>query len=221
MARYGRRKTWQMVAILIAAVIVWFLDQRQGGTAPKGKPSTSDSVVIKGTGEYETFRGCQWVDHRQNDGDSFRVKLPDGRIEQFRLYYVDSPESEFRSYSGGGTNRDRIHEQAKVFGIRDEDAVEIGRRAKKLTHDLLSHGSFTVQTKWEDPFDDQRYHAFVTPSSGPLLEETLVREGLVRIHTKGATMPDGTPVKERLKVLRALEDDAKRAKRGAWGIATR
>ena len=50
-----------------------------------------------------------------------------------------------------------------------------------------------------------------------MLEETLVREGLVRIHTKGADLPDGTPVKERLKQLRELEKDAKQARRGAWG----
>lgn len=220
MASYGRRKLWQVVVLLIASAIVWFLDQRQGG-APKGKPSTDAPVVIKGKGSYETFTGCQWVDHRQNDGDSFRVKLPDGRVEQFRLYYVDTPESQFRSYPGGETNRERIHEQAKIFGITDEQAVEIGQRAKKLVHGILSRGSFTVQTKWDDPFDDHRYHAFVTPASGPLLEETLVREGLVRIHTKPAPLPDGTEVKARLKTLRRLEEEAKRAKRGAWGFATR
>ena len=216
--RYGRRKTWQLVAILIASAIVWFLDPQRRGAPPKARPVPNAEVPAAHANGYETFTGCQWVDHRQNDGDSFRVKLPDGRIEQFRLYYVDSPESEFRSYRGGETNRERIHEQAKVFGIDDEQAVEIGKRAKKLTHGLLSRGSFTIQTKWEDPFGDRRYHAFVIPSSGPLLEETLVREGLVRIHTKGAPMPDGTPVKERLKTLRSLEDEAKRAKRGAWGL---
>lgn len=209
---------WHVVVILIASAIVWFLDPRQP-SSPKDKPAASTPAAAKSG--YETFTGCQWVDHRQNDGDSFRVKLPDGRIEQFRLYYVDSPESEFRSYRGGETNRERIHEQAKVFGITDEQAVEIGRRAKKLTHDTLSRGSFTIQTKWEDPFHDRRYHAFVTPASGPLLDETLVREGLARIHTKGAPLPDGTEVKPRLKTLRALEDEAKRSKRGAWAITMR
>ena len=218
MAGYGRRKLWHVVVILIASAIVWFLDQSPP-SSPKGSPAPG-APATTGSG-YETFTACQWVDHRQNDGDSFRVKLPDGRVEQFRLYYVDSPESEFRSYRGGETNRERIHEQAKVFGIGDEQAVEIGRRAKKLSHDLLSRGSFTVQTKWEDPFKDRRYHAFVTPASGPLLDETLVREGLARIHTKGAPLPDGTGVKDRTKTLQGLEEEAKRAKRGAWGLTRR
>jgi endonuclease YncB( thermonuclease family) len=218
MARYGRRKLWQTVVVLIAAAIVWFLDQRRGPQGGKG-PTPTESRAS--TSSYETFTGCTFVEHKQNDGDSFRVKLPDGRVEQFRLYYVDTPESEFRTYRGGETNRKRIHEQAREFGISDEQAVEIGRKAKNLVHGFLSRRPFTVQTKWDDPFNDRRYHAFVTPASGPFLEETLVREGLVRIHTKPAALPDGTPVKVQLEKLHALEAEAKRAKRGAWGLATR
>ena len=215
MAKYGRRKSWQMVILLIAAAIVWFLDQRNPDKAGK----TSSKPPPSATATYETFSGCQLIEHRQNDGDSFRVKLPDGRVEQFRLYYVDAPESEFRSYRGGETNRQRIHEQAGEFGITDEQAVEIGKRAKKLIHDTLSRGSFTVQTKWDDPFNDRRYHAFVTPASGPLLEETLVREGLVRIHTKPAPLPDGTAVKVQLGKLHQLEAEAKRSRRGGWALS--
>jgi len=218
MANYGRRKTWQIVVILVAAVIVWILDQRGQGRSPSPK-KTPERESHSTTEAYESFTGCQLVEHRQNDGDSFRVKLPDGRVEQFRLYYVDAPESDFRSYRGGETNRARIHEQARELGISDQQAVEIGQRAKKLAHETLSRGSFTIQTRWDDPFNDRRYHAFVTPSKGPLLEETLVREGLARIHTKPAPLPDGTGVKVQLKKLYELEADAKRARRGAWGIA--
>lgn len=218
MASYGRRKLWQSVVVLIAAAIVWFLDQRK---APQGGKTPPPAESRASTSSYETFTGCSFVEHRQNDGDSFRVKLPDGRVEQFRLYYVDTPESAFRTYGGGETNRKRIHEQAQAFGISDEQAVEIGLKAKELVHGILSRGSFTVQTKWDDPFKDRRYHAFITPAQGPLLEETLVREGLVRIHTKPAALPDGTPTKAQLEKLHALENEAKRAKRGAWGLARR
>lgn len=214
MARYGRRKSWQMAILLIAAAVVWFLDQKNPDKARKS-PSRPPPVA---TATYETFSSCQLIEHRQNDGDSFRVKLPDGRVEQFRLYYVDAPESDFRSYRGGETNRERIHEQAGEFGITDEQAVEIGKKAKKLVHQTLSRGSFTVQTRWDDPFNDRRYHAFITPASGPLLEETLVREGLVRIHTKPAPLPDGTAVKAQLAKLHQLEAEAKRSRRGGWGL---
>ncbi len=217
MARYGRRKAWQLAILLIAAAAVWLMDQRRSG-GPEDRPPRAESRPA--TAGYETIPGCKLHAHRQNDGDSFHVKLPDGRVEQFRLYYVDAPESDFRTYGGGATNHKRIREQAREFGISDEEAVEIGRRAKKRVQGLLSRGSFTIQTKWDDPFGDRRYHAFVTPVGGPLLEETLVSEGLVRIHTKPADLPDGTRVKERLRQLEALEAEAKRSRRGAWGMGS-
>ena len=215
MARRGSKPTWQLVLLLIAAALLWWLEPRLGKEEGRTPRSESRAAVA----DYETFSGCRWVEHRQNDGDSFRVRLPDGRVEQFRLYYVDAPESEFRRYGNGQDNHERIREQARAFGISDEEAVEIGRRAKARVHETLGRGTFTVHTRWDDPFGDRRYHAFVTPAGDPLLEEMLVREGLARIHTKPAVLPDGTPVKARLGHLRGLEAEARRAKRGAWACA--
>ena len=213
MARRGPTKPWQLIVLLIVAVVAAVLKERKSpAPPPAGKTERTTT-----TG-YELISGCRWQDNKSNDGDSFYVRLPDGRSEQFRLYYVDAPESQFRTYRGGATNRERIHEQAQEMGLSDEQAVEIGQRAKARVHDLLGRKPFTLQTRWDDPFGDKRYHAFVAADGGPFLEETLVREGLVRIHTKPADMPDGTPVKERLKQLRELEKEAKRAKRGAWGM---
>ena len=209
MARRGPTKPWQLVVLLIVAGIVWALEQR--------KPPAAGQTERARTTAYEVISCGRWQDHKSNDGDSFHVRLPDGRVEQFRLYYVDAPESQFRTYGGGRTNRKRIHEQARALGLSDEQAVDIGRRAKSRVHDLLAGKPFTLHTRWDDPFCDRRYHAFVAPEGGPFLEETLVREGLVRIHTKPADLPDGTPVKERLRQLRELEKEAKRARQGAWG----
>jgi endonuclease YncB( thermonuclease family) len=224
----ARRSTQgiRLVLLLVFAVLAWFFGQpkdaaqreRERDREPADTSSSSSSTAATRTGAYETYTGCRYEEHRQNDGDSFRVRMPDGRVEQFRLYYVDCPESDFRTYPGGADNYARIHEQALVFGISDQQAVEIGKRGKALTHKILTAGSFTLYTRWEDPFGDQRYHAFIQPAGGPFLDETLVREGLARIHTKPAVMPDGTPSKERQARLRALEQEAKKAKRGAWGV---
>lgn len=221
----------RVVLLLIVALVVWFTDQRRGAssgrTAGSGKPpaeqgerpsppSPSPGSGGKTTsGRYETFTGCQLEDHRQNDGDSFLVKLPGGRTETFRLYYVDCPESAFRSYSGGATNHERIRQQADYFGITPEQAVEVGQLAKKHTLGLLARGPFTLSTAWEDPFGDHRYHAFIEVD-GVRLEEDLVREGLVRIFTKPAELPDGTPAKVQLRKLHELEDASRAARRGAW-----
>jgi len=213
MARRGPTKPWQLVLLLILAVVVTLLKDRK---APPVQGA--DTAGREKTTAYEIISGCRWQDHKGNDGDSFRARLPDGRVEEFRLYYVDAPESQFRTYRGGATNRERIHEQARALGLTDEQAVEIGKKAKARVHDLLAGKPFTLHTRWDDPFGDRRYHAFVTPQGGPLLEETLVREGLARIHTKPADLPDGTPVKERLRQLREMEKEARQAKRGAWGM---
>lgn len=233
MARRGPKGTWQLVLLLIAALVLWAIDQRNASPSGKRPPPSSRSAPAGSStappsnpqskpavrGGYEEYPGCRLEEHRQNDGDSFHVRLPDGRVEQFRLYYVDAPESAFRSYAGGDDNHDRIAQQAEDFGISDEQAVEIGKRAKQRVHDTLKRGPFTLLTAWDDPFGDRRYHAFIRPATGPWLHEMLVREGLVRIHTKPADLPDGTPVKQRLRELRELEKAAKRSKQGAWGLA--
>lgn len=233
----ARRSTQgiRLVLLLVFALLSWFFgypkDRDKGGAKregdsgwPKASSSSSSSTpssppaAVTRTGAYETYSGCRYEENRQNDGDSFRVRLPDGRVEQFRLYYVDCPESDFRTYASGDDNHERIRKQAQAFGITDEQAVEIGKRAKARVHELLGDPSFTLYTCWEDPYGDQRYHAFILPPGGPFLEETLVREGLVRIYTKPADMPDGTPANQRQAQLRNLEREAKKAGRGAWGM---
>lgn len=223
----ARRSTQgvRLVLLLVFTGIAWYFGSQnpsaKRGKEEKGPPAASSSPsssTADRSGIYETYSGCRYEEHRQNDGDSFRVRLPDGRVEQFRLYFVDCPESDFRTYQGGADNHQRIREQAAAMGVTDQQAVEIGKRAKARMHELLSAGSFTLYTRWDDPFGDQRYHAFIKPPGGPFLEETLVREGLARIHTKPAEMPDGTPGKQRQTQLRELEREAKKAGRGAWGM---
>ncbi|WP_035609240.1 thermonuclease family protein [Haloferula sp. BvORR071] len=239
MARRAPVKSWQQLLLMVVLAVVAALarhynktdssartdrpDRKPAKEAPASKPggsgpATSASTSRDKTDTYVTFQNCRYEEHVQNDGDSFRVRLPDGSVEQFRLYFVDCPESQFRSYRGGETNRERIHEQAEYFGITDEQAVEIGSRAKARIHELLGKGPFTLYTRWDDPFGDLRFHAFVLPAGGPYLEETLVREGLARIYTKGAEMPDGLSFKARQEQLRKLEAEARKAKRGAWGM---
>jgi hypothetical protein len=53
------------------------------------------------------------------------VRLPDGRIETFRLYFVDTTESRSRGK--------RSDKQAAYFGITREQAIELGKQAKTFT----------------------------------------------------------------------------------------
>jgi endonuclease YncB( thermonuclease family) len=162
------------------------------------------------------------VEARNNDGDSFLVKLPDGKKAEFRLYFVDTPESAFKSYPGGDTNRPRIREQAAdLGGITPEQAVEIGKKAKSFSLGVLASRPFDLYTSWDSPFNDNRFHAFVEVKQDGMprwLHENLVEKGYARIHTKGADLPDGTVSAKHKARLKVLENAAKRTQAGAWGL---
>ncbi len=219
MAIKAKTGSWQVVLLLVLATGLWVLEQWNPGLLqswhgravgpPVGTTSRGEGEPAR-VGGYERIDGCRWVDHRQNDGDSFRLELPDGRVVQFRLYFVDTPESAFRRYGGGRDNHDRIRDQARDMGVTDQQAVEIGKEAKQRVEAMLRGRDVTVFTAWDDPFGDQRFHAFVLTPDGGWLHEWLVVKGLARVHTKGAMLPDGTKQGDHKSKLKDLEKAATR-----------
>ncbi len=235
--RAPAKGTWFTVLLVVAALAVWILENR--GIFEKSQPAPACGVSrerktparpeparpqtkAEKTGRYETHRGCTLAEYRNNDGDSFKVRLPDGRVAEFRLYFVDTPESAFKTYRGGGNNHARIRQQAAdLGGIAPEQAVGIGKKAKSLTLGLLGRAPFTLHTEWDSPYQNERYHAFIKvkpDGKNRWLHELLVEQGLARILTKAADLPDGTPASRHKQHLRELESAAKRAEAGAWGL---
>lgn len=218
------KTSWFSVALVIAAVALWALDQkRSADQPPKSKTSHVEKSATRETaGNYEVHHNCTLVEARNNDGDSFLIRLPDGRKAEFRLYFVDTPESAFKRYAGGDSNHDRIRQQAaELGGITPEQAVEIGKKGKAFTLRLLGSGPFTIFTRWDSPFHDDRFHAFVQITDGGRtrwLHEVLVERGLARIKTKPADLPDGTSVTRQIEKLREIERAAKRNRAGVWGL---
>ena len=227
--------TGKLVLLIVVAAIVWGLDawkkahpdpvsRPTSGQTPQEPPrgdTTTPSTRSDSLGGYEVYRNCRLDSERHNDGDSFQVKLPDGRTETFRLYFVDTPESEFKEYASGETNHERIRQQAEYFGITPEQAVEIGKKGKKFTLERLAKMPFSLCTAWDSPYHDQRYHAFIEIEENGRsrsLDELLVEQGLCRIFTKGADTPDGTPMAKRKDQLHALERQARDRHVGAWGL---
>jgi endonuclease YncB( thermonuclease family) len=240
-ARPAAKSSWFVILLVVAAAVLWMIDLKRAASPhdppAHGRPAAAKPAEQKSPtppalpgkpsatstrGGYQIYHKCVLVGENGNDGDSFRVRLPDGRSEVFRLYFVDTPESRFRRYAGGDTNHARIREQAAdMGGITPEQAVEIGSQGKKLTLSLLGSGTFTLFTCWDSPYQDQRYHAFVEVSAGGgtrWLHEILVERGLARIKTKPADLPDGTAASAHRDHLRAVEREAKRRKAGAWGL---
>jgi endonuclease YncB( thermonuclease family) len=156
---------------------------------------------------FERFDGCVLSPDEWTDGDSFRVRLPDGRLETFRLYFVDTTESRTRGK--------RSDEQAAYFGLTRAGAVKLGKEAKVFTAAALER-RFTIQTRWRRVFGPTRYYAVVFTADGKDLAELLVRNGLARIYGTRTPLPDGKDSRTYLATLRGLEQQAKSAGLGGW-----
>jgi endonuclease YncB( thermonuclease family) len=241
--RAKKQSPWFAVLITAAAVTLWALDQWRAGSdgqprtdrrepvsaspPPSSKPphpgkQESHAGAGNRQGRYEVHRNCALATDNSNDGDSFRVLLPDGRREIFRLYFVDTPESAFKSYRNGENNHQRIREQAAHFGITSEEAVEVGREGKRFVLGLLGNRPFTLHTEWDSPFRDQRYHAFIQVSDGGKprwLHELLLEKGFARLKTKPADLPDGTKADDHRRYLEGIQSAARKSRTGGWNMA--
>jgi endonuclease YncB( thermonuclease family) len=155
-----------------------------------------------------TIIGCVLEDE-WTDGDSFRVRLSDCRLETFRLYFVDTTESRSRGKRSDG--------QAAYFRLTRAQAIKLGRQAKRFMASALAE-PFTIYTRWRKVLGPTRYYAIVVTADGHDLNELLVSSGLARIYATRTPLPDGRDSREYLVHLHVLENEAKGAKRGGWGI---
>src|SRR4029077_10430140 len=112
-----------------------------------------------------------------------------------------------------------VIEQAAYFGLTRAQAIELGRQAKTFTASALAQ-PFTIYTRWRSVFG-ARYYAIVVTADGRDLNELLVSAGLARIYGTRTPLPDGRDSREYLAHLHALENEAKAAKRGGWGMVPR
>ena len=165
------------------------------------------ALASRAAQRFERINGCTLEPDEWTDGDSFRVRLPDGRLETFRLYYVDTTESRSRGK--------RSDEQAAYFELTRAQAVELGKEAKEFTARALAK-PFTIQTRWRKLLDGARFYAMVYAAEGDDLAELLVTHGLARIHGTRTPLPDGRDSRTYLAHLRTVEEQAKRQQRGGW-----
>jgi endonuclease YncB( thermonuclease family) len=218
MAKKVKSKSWLLI-VAIVAFSSWIYQRDSEFNEGFVGQGLNDVSELKVKGDYEVLNGCSLTKNRRNDGDSFFVKHPKGETE-FRLYYVDAPESRYREYANGDTNGKRIHAQGTYFGGLDrETTTDLGAKGKRFVADLLGSRPFSVITRWENVFSPERRYAFVIVEhhgKQVFLHEILIEMGYARIHTKPATMPDGGNIKLQLKKLRLLEKSAKNAKLGGW-----
>ncbi len=164
-------------------------------------------------GQLMALANAHLLEDAGNDGDSFKIAHEGGQ-QVLRLYFVDCPEK--RNYALVSS---RLQDQAGYFGgISVAQTVRVGLEAKAYTEKLLRERPFTVHTRWTRVYNSERVYAMVFFDDGEELSEKLVKNGLCRIHTKGTRMPNGASEFEFENHLRALEQEARRARRGAWGV---
>jgi endonuclease YncB( thermonuclease family) len=169
-------------------------------------------VALVRADEWETIRGCRLMDNESNDGDSFHVKA-DGEERIFRLYFVDAPEAE-----DGGRVAERVTEQAELFGITEEESVEMGKKAAAFTRSVLSR-PFKVTTRGQNALGAsqlKREYAFIETADGEDLGEMLISRGMARSFGEDAAPPGQSAQNLRAKYDR-LEAKARRERVGAWG----
>jgi len=175
---------------------------------------------VYGAKKWREYTGCHLIPNKANDGDSFHVK-PSNRKRAtylFRLYFVDTPESD-------KSLPERLQVQADYWGISDlADVVKAGKEATKFTENFLKDG-FTVHSRLSDALGrskKDRDYGMVMVGNKDLGTE-LVRNGLARVFGNGTNL-SGLDAYNRTesswwKRLRGAEMEAKKAKRGAWAYS--
>lgn len=191
-----------MLALMLLGWLGWD-DLKPGLPSPKREA----------TKVFEVLLDARLHPHRDNDGDSFHLEHG-GQVHEFRLYFADCPEKARHHLNG-----DRLAEQGRYFGgLSESETVSVGQAGEALTRDLLTRQRFTVCTKWQSVFGSGRYYAFILFADGEDLSAKLVRAGLARIHTGGTTLPDGREARVYEQHLRALENEARATRHGAWWL---
>jgi len=174
------------------------------------------ALPLAAWGQLQKFHPCTLVETEWADGDSFAVRLPDGKELTVRLYGVDCIEMHVQ---GDESNARRLRDQRRYFGIADIlIAKSVGQAAKEETFRLLKK-PFTIHTTFADGRGDGRFsrvYAFVETADGENLSELLVSAGLARAFGVARQLPDGNPGNEWSEVLNDLELTAMHADRGAW-----
>ena len=172
-------------------------------------------VSVSSGQELQKFENCRLVEAGWTDGDSFPVKLPDGKEIVLRLYYVDCNEVAAVTE----TDQRRVRDQSSYFGIDDHQiTLESGRLAADEVKKLLAK-PFTVHTAFASApgrSAKPRTYGFVTLSDGRDLGEVLVGEGLARSYGVRRNTPDGLNAESAEAKMDDLELGAAIARRGIW-----
>lgn len=175
--------------------------------------------------ELQTFREVTFLPTEWADGDSFRVRFPDGTEQTVRLYGADCIEW----HIGDESDARRLRAQRRYFGISDygggyESSIELARANASEAYDFVGAvlaEPFTVHTSFADGRGDGRYsrvYAFVETADGRDLATLLVEQGLARAFGVYRSTTDGLSRSDYMDQLKDAELVAARRGRGIWNF---
>lgn len=176
-------------------------------------------------GEMQTFLQVRWVPAEWADGDSFRVRFPDGKEHTLRLYGADCIEW----HVADQTDARRLRAQRRYFGISGyggtpeasiQMAKSMGEKAAMEVRAQLAK-PFTVHTTFADAMGDarfKRFYAYVTTAEGKDLATLLVSKGLARAFGVYHAAPDGRSRNDMQEHMRDAELIAARRGLGIWAL---
>ena len=155
---------------------------------------------------------CQYVAHKDNDGDSFHVRCGTNEFI-LRLYFVDAPEPNLHY-------PDRTSEQSDHFGVTSEAIVKAGFTARDEVKEILQQPFVVWTRKARAPgrSNEPRFYGLVVVGDKGV-DEILVSKGLARPKGVPANLPSGEKSKLHKEKLLALENQAKEKKAGLWANA--
>ena len=116
--------TLRFVSIVLVAVLFGFHASNAAAAKPKA---------------WERLSSCRYVEDKNNDGDSFRIKCEEKDFV-LRLYFIDAPETNLR-------DGERTHQQSEHFGVSLDETMKAGVKATEVARETMK-GSFDVWTKW-------------------------------------------------------------------------
>jgi competence ComEA-like helix-hairpin-helix protein len=169
----------------------------------------------------EEFQKCELVPTEWADGDSFPVRLPDGREITARLYGVDCIELHVKTE----TVARRLRDQQRYFGIGGEDSAkatslarDYGRHAAEFSMKALSK-PFTIHTANSNARGSEssnRIYVFVKTHDGRDLAALLVEAGLARAFGVTRETPAKISANDYRDQLRDAELVAAASSKGNW-----
>jgi len=183
----------------------------------------SGTVVAAATTDLQVLGGCTLVPTDWADGDSFRVRLPEGEDVTVRLYGADCLEA----HVSDETDARRLRSQRRYFGITRvkpeaaaaiEFAKDFGRQAAEETRAFLDR-PFTIHTSFADARGDARFkriYAFVFDADGRDLAAHLVSKGLARAFGVSRSTLAGESADDYRAMLTDLELRAAAGDSGIW-----